>query len=247
MRLHKLLLLVLFNCIVAGLAGQEVVNLLYVGDNGLVDDFKEAHSVIVIKQYPNNHFERLDYLLGAPLTMLRTYNDSTLKNLDGPYLQYHPSGMIQVKGQYSRNTKTGEWWYYNDTGKVEKKEFYEQGIIQRSENPDSVEKKETIKYGDEREADMVGGKNAWQSYLLKKMQQTNGSLSELKGKILVQFTINTSGKLVDIFLKRSANFGLDEEALKIIRNAPDWKPAFQNGQPINAYRVQPFTYLGYTE
>ena len=68
-------------------------------------------------------------------------------------------------------------------------------------------------------------------------------LTTLNGKVRVLFVVNTEGKTAEIYLKKSAQFGLDEEALQIIKNSPTWKPAFQNGHIVKAYRVQPFTFI----
>jgi TonB family protein len=63
------------------------------------------------------------------------------------------------------------------------------------------------------------------------------------GHVRVMFKINTEGKTTEIYLKKSVEFVLDEEALRVIRESPLWIPAFQNGQPLNVYRIQPVTFI----
>ncbi|MES2848932.1 MAG: TonB family protein [Bacteroidota bacterium] len=228
-------------------SSQEIVNIIYVGDSGITEDVKQAHSFIAIKQYPGSVYERLDYRLGGPLTMLRTYNDTNLANLDGKFLTYDGSGALVTSGQYYNNQKTGDWHYYNDTGKVVMKETYDKDVLTKSENPDTVKETKAVKYGDEKETEFKKGKNAWSTYLENSLLRLPFEVTSLKGKVHVMFIINTEGKLTDIYLRKSAHFALDEEALKIISNSSLWNPAFQNGHNVNAFRVQPFTFRGMDE
>lgn len=222
---------------------QEIIKVVYVGDNGITEDVKEAHSFILVKQYPGNIYERLDYKLDAPLTMLRTYNDSNMSNLNGKFLKYDESGVLKINGQYSNNQKSEDWLYYNDSGRVVMKEIYDNNVLIRKEDPDTLKKNEPVRYGDEKEAEFGSDKSKWLSYLQAGLTNIRVELRYLSGSVHVMFTINTEGKTTDIYLKRSALFRLDEEAIQIIRLSPLWKPAFQNGHKVSAYRVQPFTFV----
>jgi TonB family protein len=62
------------------------------------------------------------------------------------------------------------------------------------------------------------------------------------GTVRVGFRVNTDGKCVDVFLRRSVEFVLDEEGLRIVEKSPLWNPAVQNGRKVNAYRIQPITF-----
>ncbi|MEP7110864.1 MAG: hypothetical protein ABI760_22910 [Ferruginibacter sp.] len=50
------------------------------------------------------------------------------------------------------------------------------------------------------------------------------------------------GNAIDIYLKKSVEYVLDEEALPLIRNSPKWIAAFQNGRALKAYCIQPGTF-----
>ena len=36
---------------------------------------------------------------------------------------------------------------------------------------------------------------------------------------------------------------MEQEAVKVIKKGPNWKPALQNGRNVNAYRKQPITFV----
>lgn len=223
---------------------QAIVNVVLVGDKGVTEDVKEATSFIVIKQYPGNIFERLDYKMSAPLIKLRTYNDSLLTQLQGAYIEYYTNGFIHVKGQYENNMKAGEWYYYSTDDKHQLTETYDNGALIKKEIPDTTKKvKDSLLYGDEREANFKGNNNkAWVTYLQKNLKSDVAQQSLAGGKVRVLFVINKEGVAENIYMKKSVEFVLDEEAIRVIRASPKWVPAFQNGKTVNAYRIQPLTF-----
>ncbi len=226
------------------LQSQDIINLVLVGKSGITTDIKEATSFVLVKTYPGGIFERLDYKMSSPLVKLRTYHDSNLTKLHGVYIEYFSNGDVQVRGSYQNDLKDREWYYYNDTGKHIRTETFEAGKLLKTENPDTIaKKKDSIVYKDEREADLKGGRKAWIKYLQEHLNSNVALQSARGGQVRVQFRVTKEGGLADIYLKKSVEFVLDEEALRVVRNSPKWIPAFQNGKPLNAYRVQPLTFI----
>ena len=238
---RKFLSLFLLCVLVTNISAQEIVNIILVGDEGITEDIKKAHSFIAIKKYSENLFERLDYKLGAPLVKLRSYGDSNLTILNGPYLEYYPSGELNIKGQYENTFREGDWYYYNDSGKSLQTEKYTKGKLIATNPPDTAEKKTAFHKGD-READWPGGSQKWIKYLQNNLNIDVGLKSVNGGTVRVLFTVNTSGKTTSIFLKKSVEFILDEESVRVVRASPEWMPALEEGKPINAYRMQPITF-----
>lgn len=222
---------------------QEIVNLVLVGKNGITENIKEAHSFIVVKKYPEC-FQRLDYKLKGPLQKLRSYSDSTLKVLQGPFYEYAPAGTITKSGYYINNLKEKDWYYYNDTGKVILEEEYERGVLVKTIDPDTV-KHEPLsdKLADgEQEALFKKSDREWIKYLSQNLNEEAGNQSVRGGRVVVLFVVNTSGKCVEVHLAKSVEFVLDEEAIRVIENSPPWEPAFQKGKKVNAYRKQPISF-----
>jgi len=236
----KLLSILLLSVIVLNAPAQEIVNIVLVGDEGITEDIKKARSFIAIKKYSENLFERLDYKLGAPLVKLRSYRDSNLTILNGPYLEYYPSGELNIKGQYENSLQEGDWYYYSDSGKSMLTEKYVKGKLIESNPPDTAKKTGPFNKGD-READWAGGTRKWIKYLQTNLNAELGLKSVNGGTVKVLFTINPLGKTTSIFLKKSIEFILDEESIRVVRDSPEWMPALE-AKPINAYRMQPITF-----
>jgi TonB family protein len=70
-------------------------------------------------------------------------------------------------------------------------------------------------------------------YILKNMIYPKYAREQsVEGKVIAQFIIDKEGRISQAEIIRKVGFGLDEEALRIINNMPNWKPAKQNGKPV---------------
>jgi antitoxin component YwqK of YwqJK toxin-antitoxin module len=222
---------------------QEIVNVVFVGENGVAKNIKDAHSFVIVKQFEES-FQRLDYKMHAPLVKERNYSDSALTILHGDYFEYDANGALVLWGKYEKNVKEKSWYHYNDTGKVVLEEKYLRGVLIATINPDTVikEMENPMKYKDESEAYFGKKKGDWIKYLTKNLNGDVANNSVMGGQVRVAFVVDTTGKCIDIYLRKSVEFVLDEEAKKIIQKSPLWHPAFQNGKVKKAYRIQPIVF-----
>lgn len=240
----KYLILLIFICVATAGKAQEVVNLVLVGDKGVTENIKEANSFIVVKKYPT-YFQRLDYNLYAPLKKVRSYTDSTLTVLQGSFYEYDLQGAIAKSGYYLNNLKDKDWYFYNDTGKVVLEETYAKGILIKSLNPDTVKKEKAIETNFtkvDREATFKNGDKDWIKYLSENVNAELTDKSVKGGMVRASFMVNKEGKCVEIYIRKSVEFVLDEEVLRVIESSPLWHPAVKDGKNINAYRTQPLTF-----
>jgi protein TonB len=223
---------------------QEIVNIVLVGDKGVTEKLEEATSFILVKKYPGS-YQRIDYRMHAPIQKVRTYSDSTLRILDGAYYEYASNGPIFKSGYYSNNEKTNDWYYYNDSGRVILQERYEHDVLIKKTDPDTIKKTVPQKplRDDEREATFKKGDSDWMKYLTKNLNADVGNQSVAGGEVRVMFIVNKEGKCVEVHLKKSVEFVLDQEAIRIVEQSPLWQPAVQDGKNVNAYRVQPLTFV----
>lgn len=60
--------------------------------------------------------------------------------------------------------------------------------------------------------------------------------------IIVQFVVDKDGNVSDITPLTNIGFGMEQEAVRVIRKATKWEPAIQNGYSVKAYRKQPITF-----
>ena len=63
-----------------------------------------------------------------------------------------------------------------------------------------------------------------------------------QGRVIVQFVVNTDGSISNDTIVRSVDPSLDAEALRIIRNMPNWTPGKQKGEPVRVRFTLPVTF-----
>lgn len=79
----------------------------------------------------------------------------------------------------------------------------------------------------------IGGEEKLFKYLSKIKYPAIARENGISGQVYVTFVIDKDGKIKDVKLLHGIGGGCDEEALKVIRNMPDWKPGRQNGQNVS--------------
>ncbi len=98
----------------------------------------------------------------------------------------------------------------------------------------------------ENEAAFPGGEAAWRRYLEKNLNAStpvdNGA-PEGTYQVIVRFIVSKDGSISDVQAESKHGFGMEDEAVKIIKKGPKWTPALQNGRNVNAYRRQPITFV----
>ena len=60
--------------------------------------------------------------------------------------------------------------------------------------------------------------------------------------VVVQFVVDKEGVVSDIKALTNHGYGLEAEAVRVLKKAPKWKPAIQNGYEVKAYRKQLITF-----
>ena len=54
--------------------------------------------------------------------------------------------------------------------------------------------------------------------------------------------MSKDGSISDVRALTKHGYGMEEEAVRVIKKGPAWTPAIQNGRSVNAYRKQPITF-----
>jgi len=81
-----------------------------------------------------------------------------------------------------------------------------------------------------------GGDGAFGKYLGKNIRYPAiARENNVQGRVVLTFVVERDGSLTDIKVLRSLGSGTDEEAVRVLKASPKWKPGIQNGRPV---RVQ---------
>jgi len=98
----------------------------------------------------------------------------------------------------------------------------------------------------EKEAEFPGGNAAWARYVQKNLDGFNpadNGAAPGKYSVIVRFVVSKDGSISDVQAETNFGYGMEEQAIKCIKKGPNWKPALQNGNNVNAYRRQPVTFI----
>ena len=86
----------------------------------------------------------------------------------------------------------------------------------------------------------VGGNQAFFDWVEKNQQYPLlARQRKIQGKVMVEFVVQTDGRLTDARVTRKMGSGLDEETLRLIKTAPNWEPAVYQGKPIKQKMLLP--------
>ncbi|WP_316749983.1 TonB family protein [Pedobacter gandavensis] len=88
-----------------------------------------------------------------------------------------------------------------------------------------------------------GGMKGWAKFLQRNLRypelaQENG----VQGRVLVSFVIERDGSISDVKLINGIGSGCDEEALRVIRKSPRWKPGRQNAETVRVRYTIPLAF-----
>ena len=64
----------------------------------------------------------------------------------------------------------------------------------------------------------------------------------IEGKVIVEFVVEPNGTLSNFKVARGAAPALDEEALRVAKLMPKWKPGKQRGKEVRVRYTMPITF-----
>lgn len=89
----------------------------------------------------------------------------------------------------------------------------------------------------------VRGYDAFLKYIGENIQYPQQArLKGTQGKVFVQFVVYNDGTVADVQILQGLGDGCDQEAVRVIANAPKWNPGKQNGKPVNVRMSVPINF-----
>lgn len=95
----------------------------------------------------------------------------------------------------------------------------------------------------ERMPEFPGGEAAMSQFINRTIRypviaQENG----IQGRVVVQFVVNTDGKIVDVEVVRGVEESLDKEAIRVVKAMPPWNPGRQGGKNVRVKYTLPIRF-----
>ena len=88
-----------------------------------------------------------------------------------------------------------------------------------------------------------GGLNKLTDYLAKNIKYPQMAReSGIQGRVFVNFVVEPDGSVSNVNVMRSLGGGCDEEAVRVVKNMPKWKPGKQRGKPVRVSYILPIQF-----
>jgi TonB family protein len=66
--------------------------------------------------------------------------------------------------------------------------------------------------------------------------------NKIEGRVIVKFVVMKDGSIAEATVVRGIGSSCDEEALRVMKNMPKWKPGKNNGDPVNVTYTLPISF-----
>jgi protein TonB len=94
-----------------------------------------------------------------------------------------------------------------------------------------------------------GGEEKLYKFLSDNIQYPKEALDNKKeGTVYVAFVVSETGKISDVHMVKRMAYGMDHEAMRVVRMMPDWVPGKQDGKAVAVQYTLPVKFsLGNTK
>jgi len=95
----------------------------------------------------------------------------------------------------------------------------------------------------EKEPEYPGGMAKFYEYLAKNIKYPAVDReNNITGRVGVSFVVEKDGSLTDVKAPRAASQTLADEAIRVVKASPHWKPGIQNGRPVRVMYTVPVNF-----
>ena len=88
-----------------------------------------------------------------------------------------------------------------------------------------------------------GGEQAMIDFVAKNVTYPKEAMEkEISGRVLVGFIVEKDGSITKTEVAKGIGGGCDEEALRVVKAMPKWKPGKQDGKPVRVHFLLPISF-----
>ncbi len=114
---------------------------------------------------------------------------------------------------------------------------------EKASNPDMTPDKNGVYQIVEEMPQYPGGENALMDYVSKNVVYPKEAQEKgISGRVFVSFIVEKDGSVSNVDVKRGIGGGCDDEAVRVIKAMPKWKPGKMKGKPVRVSYMMPITF-----
>jgi TonB family protein len=89
-----------------------------------------------------------------------------------------------------------------------------------------------------------GGPDSLQAFLSNNLTYPReAKLDRINGRVYISFVIDEKGKINNPKVLSGVNSQLDDEALRVVKLMPDWKPGTKANEPVKVQYILPIDFI----
>ena len=108
----------------------------------------------------------------------------------------------------------------------------------------------SMRQSDEKVFDVVehmpeypGGMDSLMTFLMRTVKYPKEAMDKgIEGRVMVKFVVEKDGQVSEPNIVKSVFPALDEEAQRVVRCMPRWKPGMQSGKVVRVFFTLPITF-----
>lgn len=165
-----------------------------------------------------------------------------------PSLRMLTPGVYRVVKEMDIGDNYRDWYFaaeFRIGHKVEERDASDKEPSSKPLQEVAVEKDMDIAYDVVEEMpEFPGGMSALMDFIRKNLNYDKALVPDtvVIPRVIVQFVIDEEGNIIHPVVLRGLNPALDEEALRVVKLMPKWKPGRQNGKPEKVRYAIPVTF-----
>ena len=96
----------------------------------------------------------------------------------------------------------------------------------------------------ENEPEFPGGEDSLYAYIARNIKYPEAAKKEkIEGRVFVTFVIEKDGQVSSAKILRDIGGGCGEEAIRVVKSMPKWKPGTQRGNPVRVQFNLPVSFM----
>jgi protein TonB len=184
------------------------------------------------------------YYTWGSLVKSTRYTDHDGTIADGRFCRYNSLGDIDSTGVFDHGKKNGSFFKFKAFSKdsiitVWQYDYVEDSLVKSIDLSAAGQKNQAVDSTKEKESEYPGGASQWQQYLTKNIQYPERAQKKgMHGQVQIIFAVDKEGNITDPYIRKSVEYSLDQESLRLIIQSGKWNPAIKDSVPVDSYQVQ---------
>ena len=162
---------------------------------------------------------------------------------NGSSIKWYENGQIKSLINYTNDTIDGTLVTFWENGNPKRQDVYKMGKLMEGNCYDK-DGNEVKYYNYEIMPEFIGGTKAMFSYLKKEIHYPVEAIeNNYTGKVIVSFTVSEKGKISDEKIMKGNADCLNNEALRLVKQMPEWNPGQLDGEFVKMQVGVPILFL----